>query len=82
MCFSISKEFIGFPVTNWLSNQAWFNIELLVDAYADNFVSLLSKNTYSKSIKQVLLQLGLPALKMKHLGQGLGHNILKLLEDE
>ena len=80
--FDISKEFKDFPLANWLNNDAWFDIKLLADAYGDNFVSPLRNDTYSRSIRHVLLELGLPISKIKHLGRGLGPKILETLENE
>ena len=80
--FDISKEFKNFPLENWLNNNAWFDIKLLADAYGDDFVSPLPNDTYSRSIRQVLLELGLPVSKIKHLGRGLGPKILESLENE
>ena len=38
----------------------------------------MSNDTYSRSIRQVLLDLGLPHQKLKHLGRGLGTKMLEI----
>jgi hypothetical protein len=61
-------------------NESWFNIRLLANAYgtrANHNITPLKNDTYSKSIRKILLDLGLPHQKLKHLGRGLGTKILE-----
>ena len=77
--FHISGEFANTSPTFFLRNEEWFDIRLLANPYAarNNHRVTLKNDTYSKSIRRVLVDLGLPHQKLKHLGRGLGTTILE-----
>ena len=78
--FFLTKEFLDIDSDFFLKNENWFNIRLLANAYGKrpNHTQFPLKNdTYSKSIRKALVELGLPNHKLKHLGRGLGVKILE-----
>jgi len=80
MRFHITKEFYDTGPNFFLRNENWFNIRLLANPYGKTHNHThhpMSNDTYSKSIRQVLVDLGLPHQKLKHLGRGLGTKILE-----
>jgi hypothetical protein len=70
------------PLSDWLQNESWFDIKLLVDTFGSDTRKGLSADGYSNAIKKVLLELGIPPIKLKHLGRNLGARILEMLEEE
>jgi Centromere DNA-binding protein complex CBF3 subunit, domain 2 len=84
--FHITREFVDFPLTNWLENSAWYDMKILVDAYNPqrNFSKPISNSTYcNKAIKKVLQELRLPSsTHFVHLGRKLGSKELKMLETQ
>jgi Centromere DNA-binding protein complex CBF3 subunit, domain 2 len=82
--FHITREFVDFPLTNWLDNSAWYDMKILVDAYNPqrNFSKPISNNTYCKAIKKVLQELRLPSTHFVHLGRKLGSKELEMLETQ
>lgn len=78
--FYISNEFSDVYPDFFLNNENWFNIRLLANPYGtrrNHTQAPLHNDTYSKSIRRVLVDLGLPHQKLKHLGRGLGTKILE-----
>ena len=78
--FHITKEFENENPDFFLTNENWFDIKLLANAYGKKEKHTffpLKNDTYSKSIRNVLVDLGLPHQKLKHLGRGLGTKILE-----
>jgi Centromere DNA-binding protein complex CBF3 subunit, domain 2 len=84
MRFHITREFVDFPLTNWLDNSAWYDMKILVDAYnlQRSFSKPISNNTYCKAIKKVLQELRLPSTHFVHLGRKLGSKELEMLETQ
>lgn len=80
--FHISKEFLNLPNDYFLENRNWFSIKLLTNAYgsAASFKRQIQGDTYSQNIRSVLLDLGLPTHKLKHLGRGMGAKELEYHE--
>lgn len=78
--FHITKEFSHVSPDFFLKNENWFDIRLLANAYSkksNHTFFPLKHDTYSQSIRKVLVELGLPHHKLKHLGRGLGTKILE-----
>ena len=78
--FYITKEFSNVYPDFFLNNENWFDIRLLANAYSkttNHTFFPLKHDTYSQSIRKVLVELGLPHHKLKHLGRGLGTKILE-----
>ena len=82
--FSITREFEGFALEDWLENSHWFNQKLLVEVFRldRDFTICMSNDTYSKAIKEVLNKLGIASNHWVHLGRTLGPKILEFLEIE
>lgn len=80
--FYITKEFVGSKEIDFTDNRAWFDIKLLVDAYADSYCSEMADTTYAKGISHVLKSLGLITNHYRHLGRVLGPGELELLEND
>lgn len=78
--FLITKEFSSVSPDFFLKNENWFDIRLLANAYGkrpNHTFFPLKNDTYSQSVRKVLVELGLPFQKLKHLGRGLGTKILE-----
>ena len=84
MRFSLTSEFVGFSAADWLNNQTWFDVKLLVDATRNNWNMCrpMTNDTYSKAVKSVLDVLGVPSSHWVHLGRTMGPKILEMLETE
>ena len=83
--FSITQEFDGMRLLDWLVNSAWFDQKLLVEAFypdRDYTKCMSNDDTYSKAVCQVLTKLGISSNHWVHLGQTLGPKILEFLEVE
>ena len=82
--FSITREFEGFALEDWLENSHWFDQKLLVEVFRPDrdFTVCMSNDTYSKAIKEVLNKLGIASNHWVHLGRTLGPKILEFLEIE
>jgi hypothetical protein len=78
--FYITKEFDS-PV-DFTRNERWFDIKLLVDAYADSYEHEMSDSTYAKGIGHVLKAVGCITNHYRHLGRVLGPGELELLEND
>jgi hypothetical protein len=82
--YAKTREFVSFTTEDWLDNEKWFDIKLLVDATrtdADH-CKAMANNTYADAIKTTLQGLSIPSNHWVHLGRTLGPKILELLEEE
>ena len=56
--FDMTKEFDEMDLDDWLSNETWFDIKLLVDPVRANtmrdLTTPMSNSTYSSAVKSVL----------------------------
>jgi len=80
--FFVTNEFASFSLKDWCDNSKWFDTKLLVDVHGPTSYSKQMKNdSYSKKIKEILKELGVPYNKLLHLGRNLGAKMLDLLEE-
>jgi hypothetical protein len=86
--FFITEEF-SHPNFPWHDNSSWFNVKLLVtpqipivNSSAHDYTKPMKTNTYARSIKHVLEDLGIVVTHFAHLGRQLGAKILEMLEVE
>jgi hypothetical protein len=86
--FFITKEFSD-PNFPWHNNSSWFNVKLLVtpqttiaNSAPHDYTKPMKTNTYARSIKHVLDDLGIVVTHFAHLGRQLGAKILEMLEIE
>lgn len=84
--FDLSHEFDEFTVEDWMSNQAWFDIKLLVgDASRSgdrSFKRPMANGTYADAVKSVLGGLGIASKHWLHLGRGMGPKLLEISETQ
>jgi len=80
--FHITGEFAAFDVSDWLSNEKWFDVKLLVDVQSTDTTKMMKKDSYGKAVKQMLAELGISCLDILHLGRKLGTKIGELFEAE
>jgi hypothetical protein len=81
--FSITGEFEEMTCEDWMDNESWFDIKLLVDVHrGGDYDKSMKNDSYGKAIKQVLLTLGILAYHIVHLGRNLGAKLLEMLEEE
>mgnify|MGYP002784412878 CR=1 FL=1 len=86
--FFITDEFSS-PNFPWTNNSSWFDVKLLVtpqipieNSSATDYTKPMKTNTYARSIKHVLGDLGIVVTHFAHLGRQLGAKILEMLEVE
>jgi hypothetical protein len=80
--FNITREFSD-PDFDWLNNEAWFRIKLLVDPFrAGDFNQPMKSGTYARAVKKVFTTLGLVSSHLVHIGRVMGSKILEVLEIE
>jgi hypothetical protein len=82
MHFNVTHEFEDFVLSDWLDNEKWFDVKLLVDPSGGEFKKPRSNNSYAKAIKVILFALAIMAYHLVHLGRNLGPKILEMLEEE
>jgi hypothetical protein len=81
--FNITREFEEYTIQVWSDNSKWFDVKLLVDTQgANNKEKLMKNSSYAEAIKSILLQLGIVALHLVHLGRNLGVKLLEMLKEE
>ena len=80
--FHITREFESdmFDPSFWFTNSTWFDVKLLVDAYAADRTKELKTNSYGQAIKSVLQELKLPSTHFVHIGRKIGPKELEMLE--
>lgn len=78
--FEITKEFDDYEVEDFLDNERWFKVKLLVDAFTDDTTKEMSGDGYSKAAGKVTRSLGIASKKFMHLGRNLGPKLLELKE--
>jgi hypothetical protein len=81
--FNTTREFEEYTIEDWSDNSKWFDVKLLVDIQGTNNKEKSMKNrSYAEAIKSILLQLGIAALHLVHLGRNIGAKLLEMLEEE
>ena len=78
--FYVTQEFQDYPLTNWLDNEKWFDVKLLVDGYSNDYTKKIKNNSYGKAVKDTLNALSLSSSHYVHIGRKLGSHELELLE--
>ena len=80
--FYHTKDFECFTLGDWMNNERWFDIKLLVNLNTPDNKAQMQKDTYGQHIKRVLAKLNINCSKFLHLGRNMGSKILDLLEEE
>ena len=85
--FMITEEFEAFTAQDWMDNEKWFDIKLLIDVQRNgsgdiNNTNSITNDSYSAHIKRVLAKLHIGCNKLLHLGRNMGARILELVEEE
>ena len=80
--FLLTGEFLEFTDEDWVRNERWFNIKLLVDVNGSDLCKEMQNDLYGKHVKRVLTSNNLMCAKVLHLGRNMGAKILDLLEAE
>jgi Centromere DNA-binding protein complex CBF3 subunit, domain 2 len=68
----IMGEFGNMSYEDWCKNPKWFNKKFLVDVKGSDYEAEMVSDSYAEHIRAVLLRLGLPTNKLRHLGRGCG----------
>lgn len=83
--FSITREFSD-PEFDWLDNETWFRIKLLVDPFRGEqegrFDQPMKSGTYGRAVKKVFQGLGLVSSHLVHIGRVMGSKLLEFMEVE
>ena len=82
--FNITREFLD-PEFDWLNNEAWFRIKLLVDPFRGEqgrFDQPMKSGTYGRAVKKVFRGLGLVSSHLVHIGRVMGSKLLEFMEVE
>jgi len=79
--FFVTNEFSNFSLSDWCDNSKWFDMKLLVDVHGTDQTQVMRNDSYSKKLKIILKDLGVPYNKLLHLGRNLGAKMLDLLEE-
>ena len=79
--FSITREFSD-PDFDWLNNETWFRIKLLVDPYRRNYDQPMKSTSYARAVSEVFTSLKLVSSHLVHIGRVMGSKILEFLEIE
>ena len=77
----LTKELADLTLEEWLQNEKWFDLKLLVDVNGGDNTKRLQHDSYAKKIKEVLKKLGLTCKKLLHLGRGVGAKMLDFFEE-
>lgn len=79
--FSITREFSD-PNFDWLNNETWFRIKLLVDPYRGSFDQPMKSTSYARAVAEVFRSMKLVSSHLVHIGRVMGSKILEFLEIE
>jgi hypothetical protein len=80
MRFRFTNEFADYRAEDWLDNQKWFDVKLLIDVATGDKKKQMSNDSYSTHVKNILGRLQLPQTKLCHLGRNIGAKTLQLFE--
>ena len=76
----ITGEFGSMSLEDWCDNSKWFNKKFLDDVKGSDYESEMVSDSYADHVKAILLRLGLPTNKLRHLGRGCGTKMLDFEE--
>lgn len=80
--FFVTSEFKDFTVEDWMDNEKWFDIKLLIDVNGSDNTVEMKNDSYGDHIKRILKRLNMIANKILHLGRNIGSRIMEFLEAE
>ncbi|CAB9499581.1 unknown protein [Seminavis robusta] len=78
-----TREFETMTVEDWMKNEEWFDIKLLIDVGSpQNNKTEMRNDSYGDCVGDMLKALGLACNKIQHLGRNIGPKTLEMCMEE